>query len=134
MTLVCKLRECFMLKMNFSRLRLFNKTIYHKQVEKLNFELSFVAFLKSMDYNLFKQFFRVLKISTDNALRARTKINSHFGISSSSHFWHILKTKNLVTGYYYCAFCSLKSMGRLSENSNFFQNQGLLKKLPQAYS
>jgi len=34
---------------------------------------------------------------------------SHFDISSSGHFWQILKTKNLEIVYYYCAFCSLKS-------------------------
>jgi len=42
-------------------------------------------------------------------LRARAKITSYFGISSSGHFWQILKSKNLEIVHYYCAFCSLKS-------------------------
>jgi hypothetical protein len=42
-------------------------------------------------------------------IRARTKITSYFGISSSNHFWQILKTKNLEIVHYYCVFCSLKS-------------------------
>ncbi len=36
------------------------------------------------------------------ALRARAKITLHFGISSSDHFWQILKSKNLEAVYYYC--------------------------------
>ena len=47
-------------------------------------------------------------IRKNGSLRARAKITSHFGISSSNHFWHILKTKNLEIVHYYCAFCSLK--------------------------
>ncbi len=42
-------------------------------------------------------------------IRARTKITSPFGISSSGHFLQILKTKNLEIVHYYCVFCSLKS-------------------------
>ena len=42
-------------------------------------------------------------------LRARAKINSHFGIPSSGHFWQILKSKNLEIVHYYSAFYSLKS-------------------------
>ena len=48
--------------------------------------------------------------STGNSrlLRAHAKITSHFDISSSSHFWQILKTNNLEIVHYYSAFCSLK--------------------------
>ncbi len=42
-------------------------------------------------------------------LRARAKITSHFGISSSSHFLQILKSKNLEIVHYYGTFCSLQS-------------------------
>ena len=42
-------------------------------------------------------------------LRARAKITSHFGISSSGHFRQILKSKNLEIVHYYCAFYFLKS-------------------------
>jgi len=45
-----------------------------------------------------------------SALRARAKITSHFGISSSGHFWQVLKSKNLEIVHYYCAFFSLKSI------------------------
>jgi hypothetical protein len=44
-----------------------------------------------------------------NGLRARAKITLHFGISSSGHFWQLLKSKNLEIVHYSCAFCSLKS-------------------------
>jgi hypothetical protein len=45
-----------------------------------------------------------------NLLRARGKINSHFGISSSGHFWQILASKNLEIVHYYSVFCSSKSI------------------------
>jgi hypothetical protein len=43
-------------------------------------------------------------LELQNALRARAKITSHFGISSSGHFWQILKSKNLEIVHYYCVF------------------------------
>jgi len=46
--------------------------------------------------------------ATDNGelLRTRAKITSHFGISSSGHFWQIFKSKNLEIVHYYCVFYS----------------------------
>ena len=62
--------------------------------------------------------------STSNLLRAHAKITLHFGISSSSHFWHILKIKNLEIAYYYSAFCSLKytkpNLNLSAKNVNLF--------------
>ncbi len=56
--------------------------------------------------------------------RARAKITSHFGISSSGHFWQILKSKNLEIVHYYCAFCSSKStkpnLNLSAKNVNLF--------------
>ena len=57
-------------------------------------------------------------------LRACAKITSHFGISSSDHFWQILKTKNLEIVHYYSVFCSSKStkpkLNLSAKNVNLF--------------
>ncbi len=63
-------------------------------------------------------------------LRARAEITSHFDISSSSHFWQILKTKNLEIVHYYCAFCSLKStkpnLNLSAKNVKLFMREPLM--------
>ena len=62
---------------------------------------------------------------------AHSKITLHFGISSSSHFWHILKIKNLEIVYYYSAFCSLKctkpNLNLSAKNVNLFLREPLLR-------
>jgi hypothetical protein len=64
------------------------------------------------------------RYSYGGALRARAKITSHFGISSSSHFWQIFKNKNLEIVHYYCAFCSSKfvkpNLNLSAKNVNLF--------------
>jgi len=63
------------------------------------------------------------------ALRVRAKTSSHFGISSSDHFWQILKTKNLEIGHYYSAFCSSKptkpKLNLSAKNVNLFLREPL---------
>jgi len=67
-----------------------------------------------------------------SAIRTRSKITLHFVISSSSHFWHILKIKNLEIAYNYSAFCSLKytkpNLVSVNKIGIFVQDQGMLKK------
>jgi len=67
-------------------------------------------------------------------LRARAKITSHFGISSSDHFRQILKSKNLEIVHYYCAFCSLKStkpnLNLSAKKVNLFLREPLIEWLP----
>jgi len=62
-------------------------------------------------------------------LRARVKITSHFGISSSDHFWQILKSKNIEIVHYYCTFYSLKStkpnLNLSAKNVNLFLHEPL---------
>jgi len=65
---------------------------------------------------------------------AHAKITLHFGISSSSHFWHILKIKTLEIACYYNAFCSLKytkpNLNLSAENVTLF----LREPLPSAFA
>ncbi len=62
-------------------------------------------------------------------VRARAKINSHFGISSSAHFCQILKIKKLEIVYYTCAFCSSRSdkpkLNLSAKNVNLFLREPL---------
>jgi len=63
-------------------------------------------------------------------VRARAKITSHFGISSSGHFWQVLKSKNLVIVHYYCAFYFLEStkpnLNLSAKNVNLFLREPLV--------
>ena len=67
--------------------------------------------------------------SKSESLRARAIITSHFGISSSSHFWQILKSKNLEIVHYYSAFRFLKStkpkLNLGAKNVNLFLREPL---------
>ncbi|MBW1852487.1 MAG: hypothetical protein JRJ15_13900 [Deltaproteobacteria bacterium] len=62
-------------------------------------------------------------------LRARAKITSHFGISSSGHFRRTLKSKNLEIVHYYCAFCFSNStkpnLNLSAKNVNLFLREPL---------
>jgi len=52
------------------------------------------------------RFQKKYEVTFARTLRARAKITSHLGISSSGHLWQILKSKNLEIVHYYCVFFS----------------------------